>query len=63
MGRIRTQATKRIAKEIMKKNPGIFTSSFEKNKKKLNEVAEVASKKFRNVIAGYITKKFKQSQK
>ncbi len=62
MGRIRTQTTKRIADELIKKNPEHFTKDFQKNKQKLIEVAKVSTKKFRNIIAGYITKKIKTSQ-
>ena len=62
MGRIRTLTTKRIAHELIKKNENHFTDKFEENKKKLEEVADVKTKKFRNVIAGYITKRVKNAQ-
>ncbi len=61
MGRIRTLTTKRIANEMIKKYPKKFTTSFEKNKKIIDEIADVATKKFRNIISGYITKKIKNT--
>jgi len=60
MGKIKTTMIKRVSKSIVKKNPGKFTRSFEENKKLLPEVADIKSKKLRNVIAGYIARLVKQ---
>ncbi len=59
MGRIRTGFVKRQAEKLMKTYLDQFSSKFESNKKKVNELAEVPTKKLRNLIAGYITKKLK----
>ena len=62
MGRIRTSSVKRAAEELMSEFPNQFTKKFEENKKKVSEFAEVGTKKLRNMIAGYITKKVKSAK-
>ncbi len=56
MGRIRTAMIKRNSNNILDKNPEAFSKDFDKNKEALDKVADIKSKKLRNVIAGYITK-------
>ncbi len=63
MGRIRTTLIKRSGEKLLKSNPEAFLPNFEHNKKTVESLAEVPSKKLRNVIAGYITKLVKNSQK
>ena len=60
MGRIKTQQIKRTVKTLITKNPGEFTTEFEKNKKIVDDKTEIYSKKLRNVIAGSITKNVKR---
>lgn len=62
MGRIRTQFVKRISENLLKTYKDAFTTSFEENKKKVQELTDVATKKLRNMIAGYITKKVKTAE-
>lgn len=57
MGRIKTIAVKTLADELIKNHGDRFTVDFGKNKEILNEVKPIKSKKVRNVLAGYITKK------
>ena len=59
MGRIKTQFVKRITEELIQKHSDKFTENFEDNKKKVDELADVPSKKLRNVIAGYVTRRMK----
>lgn len=59
MGRIRTGFVKRVAEKLMNLYKGQFSSKFEDNKKLVSERAVVPTKKLRNLIAGYITKKVK----
>jgi len=59
MGRVRTGFVKRQAESLIKKFKGQFSSKFVGNKTIVAEVAEVPTKKLRNLIAGYITKKRK----
>ena len=62
MGRVRTSSVKRAAEELVAEFPNQFTDKFEDNKKKVSELAEVGTKKLRNMIAGYITKKVKSAR-
>ena len=48
--------TKRNGQNIYNKYPDSFSLDFDKNKKALEKVADIPSKKLRNLIAGYITK-------
>ncbi len=63
MGRIKTSYVKRVGKELFEKYHGEFTTDFTKNKEFLKNNFEVDSYKLKNVIAGYITKLKKQSQR
>ena len=54
MGRIKSALIKRTAKQLIEKNPEIFSSDFEQNKKILGKT--MPSKRLRNMIAGYITR-------
>ncbi|MDI9623840.1 MAG: 30S ribosomal protein S17e [Methanothermobacter sp.] len=60
MGNIRTAFVKRIAKELIEKNPGKFTVDFEENKKLVEKFSTVNTKHLRNKIAGYITRLMRQ---
>ena len=63
MGRIKTSLVKRMGEAILKRYPEKFQANFDHNKKALAEVAELHSKKMRNVIAGYIAHLIAQNQK
>ncbi|AEF96857.1 30S ribosomal protein S17e [Methanotorris igneus] len=60
MGRIRQSFIKRIGDELIEKYKDKFTTDFETNKKIVQEVALISTKRLRNRIAGYITHKMKQ---
>ncbi len=64
MGKVRPDFIKRIAKELIEKEPRLYTSSFEENKHILDQITEIKTKPLRNRVAGYITTlvKFKQGQ-
>jgi len=62
MGRIKTTLLKRTGEELLSNNLNKFTNDFEDNKKILPGVVELHSKKFRNVIAGYIARLVKKKQ-
>ena len=62
MGRIRTGHVKRSAERLIKIYKDEFTKDFDKNKKKVDEHAEIQTKKLRNQIAGYITKRIKTTK-
>tara|TARA_Y100000034_G_C6857757_1_gene390045 strand:+ start:408 stop:602 length:195 start_codon:yes stop_codon:yes gene_type:complete len=63
MGRIRTNFVKTTSVKIFQKYKDKFTKDFQHNKKSVDEVANVNSKKLRNVIAGYITQLVKKENK
>ena len=48
--------TRRLSEEIMQRHPEAFGTDFEANKKALEELALIPSKRLRNRIAGYIAK-------
>lgn len=62
MGRIKTSLVKRTGEQLSGKYPDRFKADFEHNKKALNDITNIHSKKLRNVIAGYITKLAKKTQ-
>ena len=55
MGRVRTTFIKSTGLKIYQKYKDKFTGDFSKNKKVVEEVTEMNSKKLKNVISGYIT--------
>ena len=59
MGRVKTALVKRTAKELMKNYK--FEDDFEKDKKILKGTME--SKRIRNMVAGYIKRLQKRSEK
>ncbi|MBU0898586.1 MAG: 30S ribosomal protein S17e [Nanoarchaeota archaeon] len=63
MGRIKTTPVKTLGDELIKAHPKSFSEDFDKNKQALGEVKKIKSKKIRNVVAGYITKKMQKIKK
>ena len=63
MGRIKTTFVKATGVKIHQKHKDKFTEDFMNNKKRLDEVAQINSKKLRNVMAGYITKLIKKDNR
>lgn len=62
MGRIKTMMIKRNVNELLVRYRNKFGKDFEKNKSVLMEIAEIPSKKIRNIIAGSITKNIKSEK-
>lgn len=56
MGRIKTTLVKRTSNKLVNEKGDKFSSDFNENKKAVNELLELQSKKIRNVVAGYITR-------
>ena len=61
MGRVKTTLIKRISQTLIEKYPDMFTEDFEANKKIVNELLVVDSKKIKDQVAGYITRLKRQS--
>lgn len=60
MGRIKTKMTKRISLKLFKDHKEEFKQDFEGNKEIVSRLADIPSKKIRNIIAGYITRLVKE---
>ena len=63
MGRIKTTLIKRTGNQLMKSYADRFKDDFESNKVVVSDLAEIQSKKIRNIIAGYVTRLKKQSKR
>ena len=62
MGRIKTDMVKRTTVKALNAYPDRFSKNFQKNKEALKELAEIRSKKLRNVIAGYAVRLKRQEE-
>ena len=60
MGRIKTLLVKRVARRLVKVHSQEFTQEFGKNKVLVEKYTNVASRRMRNVIAGYTARLVKQ---
>lgn len=56
MGRVKTQLVKRATLELFEKYEDKFKNNFDENKKIVEGLAEIHSKKLRNIVAGYATR-------
>jgi len=63
MGRIKTKLAKALTNEVFSKYKDEITTDFNENKKVIESVQVGASKKIRNVVAGYATRLKKQEIK
>ncbi|EJT49729.1 hypothetical protein A1Q1_01151 [Trichosporon asahii var. asahii CBS 2479] len=63
MGRVRTKTVKRASRVLIEKYYPRLTLDFHTNKRLLDEVAQVPSKRLRNKIAGFTTHLMKRIQK
>jgi small subunit ribosomal protein S17e len=62
MGRILHGKFRRESNKILEKYLNLFTTDYKKNVKILEVVAEIPSKRLRNMLAGYITRQIKKLQ-
>ncbi|EPX72054.1 40S ribosomal protein S17 [Schizosaccharomyces octosporus yFS286] len=63
MGRVRTKTTKRASRVVIEKYYPRLTLDFQTNKRIVDEVAIIASKRLRNKIAGYTTHLMRRIQR
>ena len=63
MGRVRTKTVKRAARQLIEKFYPKMSLDFHYNKRVLDDVAIVPSKRIRNKIAGYASRLMKRIQK
>ena len=62
MGRIKNKIVKRASREIVEKFYGKLTEDFYLNKKVIEQVTDVSSKKIKNQIAGFTTRVYRKIQ-
>lgn len=62
MGRIKTKLIKRITLNLVKNHRDMLKPDFEENKKAVEGLADIPSKKLRNIIAGYATRLMKEEE-
>ena len=62
MGRVKHIAVKSLGNDIMREHSDKLSPDFDKNKKALAGITEIKSKKVRNVLAGYISKKMRKAE-
>lgn len=60
MGRVKTTAVKTVANELIREHGDKFSDDFDHNKKVLEDIKPVKSKRVRNTIAGYITNEMRK---
>ncbi|KAI6126922.1 40S ribosomal protein S17 [Pisolithus sp. B1] len=63
MGRVRTKTTKRASRMLIEKYYPRLTLDFHTNKRIIDEVATVQSKRLRNKVAGFTTHLMKRIQR
>ncbi|MBD6956285.1 MAG: 30S ribosomal protein S17e [Thermoplasmata archaeon] len=59
MGAIRPAVIKRVARELVEKYPDKFTADFNVNKELVAKYTNVQTKKVRNLLAGYVTRYYR----
>ena len=62
MGRIKTKAIKRITNDLVENYFDEFSEDFDSNKAVVEKHADIPSKKLRNVITGYVTRKVRSRE-
>ena len=60
MGRIKSIAIRTMGDDLIKEFADKFSTDFDKNKKILEEVKPIKSKRTRNILAGYISKEMQK---
>jgi len=62
MGRIKTKQIKRITENLVENHFDEFSEDFDENKVIVEKHADIPSKKMRNIIAGYATRRVKSRE-
>ncbi len=55
MGKVRPDFIKRVARELVMKEPNLYSKVFDENKQILDQITDIKTNRLRNRIAGYIT--------
>ncbi|NPA75827.1 MAG: 30S ribosomal protein S17e [Euryarchaeota archaeon] len=59
MGNIRPSNIKRVARELVNTYGDKFNGDFDHNKKVVSQIADIQTKRLRNMLAGYVTRYWK----
>jgi small subunit ribosomal protein S17e len=62
LGKVKTDQVKRAGKELMRRFPTTFTTSFDENKRLVDSLTQGTTTRVRNQIAGYITRTLSLAQ-
>ncbi len=62
MGRIKTTLIKRTGKKLVKLYGDKFSKDFESNKQAMADVADIPSKKMKNIVAGYVARLMRKQE-
>ena len=62
MGRIKTTAVKRVSEDLVSEHFDKFSEKYQENKKVVEKLADIPSKKLRNIITGYVTRLVKSKE-
>jgi len=62
MGNIKTSFVKRVGKQLFSDHGDKFTKDYTSNKEAIDKLADIKSKKMRNIIAGYVTRLKRQAE-
>ncbi len=63
MGRVKSVAVKTLGEDIISEHADKLSPDFDANKKALATIKKIKSKRTRNVLAGYISKKMRKLRK
>ncbi len=62
MGRIKTKKVKTVSEELVNRYGDKLTEDYSTNKEIIGQVADIPSKKMKNMIAGYVTRLVKTNK-
>jgi small subunit ribosomal protein S17e len=62
LGKVKTEQIKRLAKELIKRFPEQFSTSFDDNKHVVSALTLGATTRVRNQVSGYITRTYALAQ-
>ena len=62
VGRIKTKLIKRISLELIRDHEKKLKKDFNENKKAIDKIVNIPSKKARNTISGYVTRLIKEKK-
>lgn len=62
MGTIKPTYIKTIAIDLLRERPDEFSGNFDSNKQVVTQLTDIKSKKIRNRVAGYITRRMNRGR-